>query len=431
MKQCSRLFCFYTLLVTQTLSLIGSRMTAVALGIWIYRQTGLTSPLLLIVFFREAPGMVAGALAGVWVDRWDRRLTMALSDAGQALGSLLLLVGFRAGATVLWHLYAVAFLQGTFAVFQGPALYATVSELIPDRQRDRANGLLELPFPLASILAPALAGMLYSATGIGTIIALDLGTFVLASLVAASLPIPRLPSARNGQPGHPGWVDELREGFAYFRQRPVILQFVLYQGWMWFALNGPLELALPYAIAITGDEQQAGWVMSLMSLGALLGSLLVVTVGALRPRTKVIALGMLFTGVMFIFYGLARTTMSLGLSLFLLMVPLPVSNALFRSIVQTKTPPRLQGRAFAALEQFFLVGSTASFLLTGPLVDRVLNPVSTGTWARHWLMAGSQAGISLLLLMTGGLILSSTAIVFGQQPIRNLETILPDCDVFT
>ena len=65
----ARLITFYTLLVTQTLSLIGSRMTAVAVGIWVFRETGLAAPLLLVSFFTELPGMLVGGLAGVWVDR--------------------------------------------------------------------------------------------------------------------------------------------------------------------------------------------------------------------------------------------------------------------------------------------------------------------------------------------------------------------------
>jgi MFS family permease len=106
----SKLLTFYTLLVTQSLSLIGSRMTAVAIGIWIFNETGQTAPLLLTSFFTELPGMLGGSLAGVLVDRWNRKLVLILADAGQGIGSLLLLVSFQSGAFQLWHLYAVAFL---------------------------------------------------------------------------------------------------------------------------------------------------------------------------------------------------------------------------------------------------------------------------------------------------------------------------------
>ena len=386
---------FYALLTSQTVSLIGSRMTTMALGIWLYRQTGLTAPLLLAAFFNEAPGMLGGAIAGVWVDRWDRKWVMVLADCGQALGSILLLFGFRSGFFQLWHLYAVALLQGVFVIFQSPALSAAVSQMIPDDQRDHANGLLELSFPLASILAPALTGIVYPVVGIEGIITLDLCSFALAALVTGVLPIPRQPMQSDAQNGRRNWVAELREGFRFFRQRPILVQFILYQAGMWFALNGPLGLTIPYIISITGSDYQTGWIMSLMSLGALVGSLLVATLGVLRSRVKAIVLGMLVTGLMFLAYGTARSLPLLGLSIFLLMIPLPASNALLRSIMQAKTPPALQGRVFAAMEQLFLLGSTASFLLTGPLVDRVLNPALAShspRWLKPWIGSGPGQG---------------------------------------
>ena len=133
----SRFVTFYALLLTQTFSLIGSRMTAVAIGIWVFRETGQTAPLLLIAFFTELPGMIGGSLAGVLVDRWDRKRVLILADLGQAAGSLLLILSFTSGAFQLWHLYAVALLQGIFATFQGPAESATVTLLIPEGHRPR------------------------------------------------------------------------------------------------------------------------------------------------------------------------------------------------------------------------------------------------------------------------------------------------------
>src|SRR6266498_3032844 len=165
---------FYVLIVTQTLSLLGSRMTSVGVGIWVFAETGKTSPLLLTSFFNELPGMLAGSLAGVVVDRWDRRWVMILSDAGQALGSLILMFSFLSGQFEIWHLYAVALFQGTFATLQGPAERAAITMLIPKHYRERANAVKETSFPLAGVIAPVLTGVLYALVGIAGIILIDL-----------------------------------------------------------------------------------------------------------------------------------------------------------------------------------------------------------------------------------------------------------------
>jgi MFS family permease len=156
-------------------------MTAVAVGIWVFRETGLAAPLLLVSFFTELPGMLVGGLAGVLVDRWSRKWVLVLADTGQALGSLLLLLSFQSEGFQLWHLYAVSLLVGIFSTFQGPAESATVTLLIPEGQRERANGIMEMAFPLAGVLAPVLAGLVYGWVGVAGVLAIDLITFLFAA----------------------------------------------------------------------------------------------------------------------------------------------------------------------------------------------------------------------------------------------------------
>lgn len=224
----SRLAAFYALLLTQTFSLIGSRMTSVAVGIFIFRETAQAAPLLLISFFNELPGMLGGGLAGVLVDRWNRKLVMILADLGQAAGSVLLIASFLSGAFQLWHVYAVAFLQGVFATLQGPAESATVTLMVPEGHRDRANAIAELGFPLASVLAPILTGLVYTSIGVAGVLGVDLGTFVIAAAVLLVLTIPQPPATEQGAAGRGGMLSEWRTGFAFLRRHRPLLIFIVY-----------------------------------------------------------------------------------------------------------------------------------------------------------------------------------------------------------
>ena len=67
---------FYTIILTQTLSMIGSRVSSLALGIWLYAETGNATPLALVAFFTMVPGVIMQGFAGVLADRWDRRYVM-------------------------------------------------------------------------------------------------------------------------------------------------------------------------------------------------------------------------------------------------------------------------------------------------------------------------------------------------------------------
>lgn len=104
----------YVLTLTQALSLLGSRMSAVAVGLWVFARTGEATPLLLAAFFAELPLLLVGGLAGWLADRYDRRLVLVVGDAGQALGTAVLLASVLSGGFRLWHLYAASGLQGVF-----------------------------------------------------------------------------------------------------------------------------------------------------------------------------------------------------------------------------------------------------------------------------------------------------------------------------
>lgn len=359
---------FYALVVTQTFSLIGSRMTAVALGIWVFTTTGQTTPLLLTAFFNELPGMLGGSLAGVLVDRYDRKAIMILADVGQAAGSLLLLASFSSGAFQLWHLYVVAFVQGLFATFQGPAERATLTLMVPTQQRERANGLVALAFPLASLLAPILTGLIYTSIGVMGVIVADLGTFVVAALVVAALKIPRPPVSTEGQASRGSLLAELRGGVRFLRQRPPLLIFLLYLTFINFLLNGPLELQIPYLVAITGSEARVGLGLAAASLGAMAGAGLMTVLGGYRPRLRLILIGSMLCGLMFLVLGTARSLPLVSVALFLVILPLPANGALFVSLLQTRTSARpagprvcARGSAGAAgLHHIVLAGRPAS-----------------------------------------------------------------------
>jgi MFS family permease len=172
---------FYLIGVTQVLSLIGSRMTSIGVGLWLFQRTGVTTPLLLAAFFAELPGMLGGSLAGVLVDRWERRQVLILADAGQAVGTILLLASVLSGQFQLWRLYLIVLFQGTFVILQQPAKNAATTMLVSETHRERANAIQQMAFPLAGVVAPVLTGLVYTWVGLNRVILVGLATFNLSS----------------------------------------------------------------------------------------------------------------------------------------------------------------------------------------------------------------------------------------------------------
>jgi MFS family permease len=420
---------FYLIIITQTLSLIGSRLTAVGMGIWVFQNTGNTTPVLLTAFFAELPGMLGGSLAGVLVDRWDRRKVMILADSGQAFGSLLLVASLLSGQFQVWHLYLVSFIQGVFGTFQQPAEDAAMTMLVPENKRDRGNAIRQMAFPLAGVVATGLAGLFFVWIGITGIILIDLVSFLVAVTAVLLVAIPKPEISPEGLAASGNWLRELKAGLQYFIKRRQLLLLVLYLTFINFLLNGPLSLDIPYLLSKTSDEKITGTLMAMMSLGAFTGAGLIALRGKIHRRVVTMLTLLLISALMFLVLGISNKPWVLGASLFLLMIPLPVMNALIISLLQAKTPADMQGRIFSAFWQLGYLGSTASFLLTGQLVDKWLEPmVATAGWSFWAPLVGDQpgSGMGLLLVATGLLMLLSTLAMLASRSIRRLESDLPD-----
>lgn len=425
MQKLTGLPALYLFLITQAFSMIGSRMTAVGLGLWLFAETGNTTPLLLTVFFTELPGMLLGSVAGALVDRTNRKWVLLLADAGLALCSLLLLAAILGGWFRVEVLYSVALLQGVLAILQSPAKDASLALMIPADRRDRINGLQQMLFPFAGIVAPALAGLVYAVGGIGAIFVADFATFFVAAGAILAMVVPQ-PAAdkEDGAPGN--LLKDLRSGFRFVGTEVGLFGLLIYGTITNYLYNGSLELTVPYVVTVTGSEVATGLVLMASSVGAFVGGGIIAARNTVRNRVGWILVGALLTSAMYVGYGLVRSPWLLAATLFFLMIPLPMTGALTASLLQSRVPPALQGRVFALFGQLSFVGSTLSFLTIGPLVDRILEPaVGQAGWQLVAPLVGVQAGAGMRLLMiaTGLLLAATTIIVWSIPAVRKLDTV--------
>jgi DHA3 family macrolide efflux protein-like MFS transporter len=434
MSQKRGLRTFYTLIATQTFSLIGSQMTSLAIGIWVYNETGNASPLAMAAFFAAVPRLVASSVAGVLADRWDRRHVMVIADAGQAVGTALLMFSFVSGEFQLWHLYAVSAWQAAFGMFQGPAFQASVTILIPDEHRTRANALLQLRGPAAGILAPAMAGLLFALVDAAGVMIIDLITFVVAIVVVWLVHIPRPVQTAEGRAAQGTVWQEALVGIKYLWSRRPLFVLLTSATLVNFFFGGVGVLFTPYILSTTGSETLLGTLMSVFSAGAIAGGIIIGVWGGTRRRVDMILPGIAVAGAFFALFGFSRAPALMALMLAGLTLPIPMVNASFDAILQAKTPPDLQGRVFSAVSQVAMFFSPIAFLLAGPLADHVFEPAVSGP---HWHLveplvgSSTGAGISLMFIISGSAIVV-TALAFYALPwVRRLETELPDYVVET
>jgi MFS family permease len=144
----------------QLISAIGDWMLRIALPIYVYDQTGSALGIGTMFIVQTLPRVLFGSLAGVFVDRWNRKRTMVISDLAQTVLVLLLLIG--SSPERLWVIYLVAFVQSTISQFFGPAKEAIIPHLVAEPQLVAANSLNALSQALIFLIGPSAIPVLMS-----------------------------------------------------------------------------------------------------------------------------------------------------------------------------------------------------------------------------------------------------------------------------
>ncbi len=414
-----------TLLLTQGISLIGSRMTGIAIGIWLFQATEKTTYLLLIPFFNEIPSLLTGHIIGVFVDRWHKKYSIILGDFGQAVGTLILLLSLKTIGFSPWILYSVVALQGMFSMMQTTAADVMMTLLTDEASRDRINGLKEMIFPVASFLGPALTAVIYPFVGLTGVITLDLVSFLIAVITISTL---RLPAVSNKPQ-----IEETRimnkalsEALHYFKKHKSLVCFLIYFGFTNFMLNGSLELITPYLLSLSLSESAVAGMMSFMGIATFTGAFLITIAGSSNKRVKSIFMLMLLSSSMMILLGISRQLLLIGLSLFLVMLPLPMVNARLKSLLQSYVPVHLQGRVFSISYQIAYGTAPISFILVGPIVDKWLEPnMIAGTWPflSSWFGNSNGSGIGVVLAFAGISIFIVTFVAALYEPLNSLDEV--------
>ena len=168
----------------QGTSLIGTWMQQIAMSWLVYRLTGSPSLLGAISFITMAPVFFVTAAAGVFVDRWDRRLLLILTNLFAMIQAAILGVLAITGYIAVWHIFALGFCLGFVNAFDMPTRQAFLSDIV-ERKEDLNNAIAlnSTMFNGARLVGPALAGLTVAAFGEGICFLINSLSF-LAIIVA-------------------------------------------------------------------------------------------------------------------------------------------------------------------------------------------------------------------------------------------------------
>lgn len=414
----------------QLVSMLGSSLTSFALGVWVYQTTGSVTPYALISLFSVLPGLFIAPLAGVLVDRWDRRWLMIFSDAGAGLSSLTIALLLWLDQLQVWQIYLVVATSSIFGAFQWPAYAAITTLLVPKQHLGRANGMVQFAEAISRLIAPVLAGILIETIHLQGVILLDSVTLLVAIATQMFVRFPKIKTTIADEEKNKSLLREAVDGWIYITTRPGLLALLIFFTIKNFLVGTVNVLITPLVLSFA-SATVLGTVLSIGGSGMLLGSCVMSFWGGSRQRIHALLGFTLLGGLSIVMAGVKPAAPVFFAAAFTYFFGFPIVNSCDQAIWQSKVELAVQGRVFALRRMLTWGSLPLASLVAGPLADRVFEPllVPGGLLAGNLgqiIGIGKGYGIALLFILMGILTMLTTVGFYLYQPLRLLETQLPD-----
>ena len=382
------------------ISVAGDFVLLTALPLYVYELTGSALATGGVFAASWVPRALLGSVAGVFVDRWDRKRTMVVADLLRALVLLpLLLVG---SPGLVWLVYASRAATGTVGLFFGPAENALLPRLVGEERLVSANALNALNNNLGRLVGPALGGLVYARWGLGPTVVLDVATFLISAGLVAAIRAPARPdradeSGDDASTAFGRAVAEWRDGLRLVGRDRVLMAIFVALG-LGFVGEGTFEVGFsPLVIdALAIGATGAGILMSAQAVGGIIaGGLVAMASSRLSPRL-LFGVGLIGLGVCD--FGMTNagslatpgTPALVAASAFMLLAGFPVValNAAHYTIVQVRVADAFRGRVFGALGAVGSLATLVGLAIGGVAIDAVGVVPVLSAGAAMWIVGG-------------------------------------------
>lgn len=386
--------------------------------------------------------LVMTALTGIWfgslVDHHRKKTVMQAS----ALISLVLYAvafavdqltpekEFTDPSSVLLWTFVVLLMLGVIAGnIRTIALPTLVTVLVPEGERDKANGLVGSATGVSFLVTSVISGVLVGASGMFWVLLLAVGVLGAAMLHLGLLPIPERPAAAQPRTGEPAAAPDrrvdLRGTLRVVGNVPGLTALIVFSAFNNFL--GGVFMALMDAYGLSLVSVQAwGLLWGVLSTGFIFGGLLVARTGLGRNPLRLLLGVNVVLWTVTILFPLRSSVVLLAAGMYVYMLLVPYAEAAEQTILQKVVPYERQGRVFGFAQSVEQAASPLTAFLIGPIAQFVFIPLMTdGAGADAiggWFGVGPDRGLALVFVLTGVIGLVVTVLALRSAPYRRLSS---------
>ncbi len=374
-------------LASQTISLFGSMLVQYAITWYITLKTKSGTMMTISIICGFLPTFFISPFAGVWADRYNRKILIMVSDSLIALATFILAVLFFMGYDSIWLIFIVLIIRAFGSGVQIPAINALIPKLVPDDKLTKINAVNSSIQSLVLLLSPMLSGALLTMASIEAIFFIDVVTAAIAVLLLLLfLHVPF--QARSVEKQSMTYFEDMREGIKYINSHSFVKALFIFCA-IYYVLITPLSFLTPLQVTRSfGDDV---WRLTAVevaySVGMMAGGIIMTSWGGFQNKIHTMALSNFIIAICTFGLGAVPVFWIYLFLMALIGLVTPMFNTPFIVWLQQKVEQNFLGRVFGVLNMILSSTMPLSMIVYGPVADYI---------KIEWLLIGS--GFSMLIL---------------------------------
>ena len=392
----------------QTVSLFGSLLVQYAISWYIVLRTQSGVMMTISVICGFLPTLLLSPFAGVWADRYNRKMLIVLSDAGIAVSTLVLAIFFLLGYDAIWLLFVISAIRALGTAIQIPTVSAFLPQIVPEDKLIRVNGTFQSIQSIIMLVCPMLAGALLTVASIEAIFFIDVFTALLAILILLLfLHVPVHAKALEKKPVT--YLSDMREGLAYIRNRGFVRKLFLFCAVYLFLITPAAFLTpLQTARSFGSEVWRLTAIEIAFSAGMTAGGIAIAFWGGFKNKMHTMVLSCLVNGVCVFALGVTPVFWLYLVFTGLIGVIIPFFNTPFTVLLQQKIEGDYLGRIFGVFTMISSAAMPLGMLVFGPVADIV---------QIEWLLIGT----GILLFAESFFLLGSRELIEAGKPVLEID----------
>lgn len=418
---------FHVVWFGQTISAFGSQMTTFAMSVWLFEQTKSLVQFGMMVALQILPTVLLSPVAGVIVDRFDRRRLMLFSDMIQVLLLSTALVLLISNMFQIWHLYLLACASAVLLTMQQLAYSTLIPRMVPADHLGKANGMLQITHYSGTLFAPLLGVGLMQWIGLKGVIVIDIFTFVAA--VVCLLIVGKRAFGRQPKPEPTAvlgsWKQEMLFGWRYVRADAGLSALMRFMALCCFAVGCVQVLFRPLILTVSSPQTLAIY-LTLTGAGGFLGALYVAMTGGPKDRVRGVLLFMMALGIAVMAHSAVVSIVALGIGSFVFAFCFPVIGAGVQSVWQQRVPQDVQGRVFAFRRMVTSSAVPLGVLVSPWVVEYIVAPLVTADGAMSRMLGTDLSvypgfAIAIPFFAMGVVLIATSAVSLFDTKLASLS----------